>query len=116
MKRAILIVLGLLAGAAQAADFEVCWEPPTSYEDGSPLLEQNLSYYTLYVDDTELVSFNVVVGTWCYIITIQAPGTYVAEMTVTDTAGQTSVRSNQATFTIGPPTPGPVTNLTVRPL
>lgn len=113
---AAFVGLMVWADSCEAEDWQVCWQPPTTYENGTPLLEQEITAYTLYIDDTELLTFNAIIGTWCYIITINTPGTYVAEMTVTTENGQTSVRSNQATFTLGPLTPGPVTNLTVTPL
>ena len=120
MKRAMIFLLALwltlLVAPVWAADYQVCWQPPTAFEDGTPLLEGDLNYYTLYVDGTELVSFDAIVGTWCYVITITESGTYVAAMTVTLINGQTSAKSNQATFSIGPRTPGAPTNVTVTPL
>jgi len=115
MKLRLLAILCLLSASATAnsATYEVCWNPPTSYEDGTPLLEQDLAEYTLYIDGSELLSFAVVVGTWCYVITVTEPGTYSATMTVTDIHGVVSDFSNAATFTIGPRTPGAPTNLTV---
>lgn len=105
-----------VATPARADDWQVCWQPPTAYENGTQLFEQEIDSYTLYIDDAELLTFDAIIGTWCYIITINTPGTYVADMTVTTENGMTSVRSNQATFTLGPLTPGPVTNLTVTQL
>ncbi len=113
--KSVFVFAALLLASAQgfAKDWQVCWQPPTQFENGDPLLEQDLAYYTLYVNDAELVSFDVIVGTWCYIITINTEGTYIADMTVTHTNGATSARSNQAVFTLGPRTPGAPTNVTV---
>jgi len=113
---AAVTALFAVATPARAESWNVCWQPPTAYTNGTQLLEQEITSYTLYIDGNELLTFNAIIGTWCYVITINTPGTYVAEMTVTTENGQTSVRSNQATFTLGPLTPGPVTNLTVTQL
>lgn len=112
----LILFLILMAAPAMAAQWEVCWQPPTEFENGYPLLEGDLDFYTLYIDGNELLSFDAVIGTWCYIITINEPGTYVADMTVTHINGRTSQKSNQASFSIGPRTPGAPTNLTVTAL
>lgn len=115
--RAIIALLLLAAFTSVQADvWQVCWEPPTTFENGDPLLEQDLSYYTLYMDGNELVLFDAIVGTWCYDLTITMEGTYVATMTVTHLNGKTSDFSNAVTFTLGPRTPGAPTNLTVTKL
>jgi hypothetical protein len=110
------LMLVMLSAPLWADDWQVCWEPPTAFVNGDPLLEQDLQYYTLYINGTELLSFDAIVGTWCYVITINTEGTYLATMTVTHLNGQTSDFSNEASFTLGPRTPGAPTNLTVTKL
>lgn len=116
MKYKWLIPLVLLAGQVQAETFEVCWLPPTQFENGEPLLEGDLDYYTLYVDDQVLMNFDAIVGTWCVTFDVTVEGTYYASMTVTHINGQTSQRSNIDPFTLGPRTPAAPTEVTVGAL
>lgn len=116
MKRAIPFLLALWLTPVWADDFQICWQPPTQFVNGDPLLEQDLSYYTLYMNDVEVMSFDVIVGTWCVVWTTHVEGTYFAKLTVTHVNGQTSDYSNTADFTLGPRTPGAPTNLTVTKL
>lgn len=112
-----MIPLLLLAcSAVQADTFEVCWLPPTTFENGDPLLEGDLDYYTLYIDDQELMNFDAIVGTWCVQFEVHVEGTYFATMTVTHNNGMTSAQSNIATFTLGPRAPAAPTEVVVRRL
>lgn len=112
-----MIPLLLLASSVVHADtFEVCWLPPTTFENGDPLLEGDLDYYTLYVDDTELMNFDAIVGTWCVQFEVHVEGTYYASMTVTHINGKTSARSNIDPFTLGPRAPAAPTEVVVQRL
>lgn len=112
-KTFVLAFLLSCAPAIYADDFQICWQPPTEFENGDPLLEQDLDFYTLYINDQNVMSFDVIVGTWCVTYTTHVEGTYTVDMTVTHINGQTSARSNQTTFTLGPRRPMAPSNLTV---
>lgn len=116
MKAKWLIPLLLLAAPVHADTFEVCWIPPTTFENGDPLLEGELDYYTLYVDEQVLLNFDAIVGTWCVTFEVHVEGTYFASMTVTHINGQTSARSNIEPFTLGARAPAPPTQVVVQPL
>lgn len=109
---AILLVLSL---TVQADDFTISWLPPTQYTDGTPLLEQELDFYTLYINGTGVVNLDVILGTWTADITITEPGTHVLALTVTANNGVESALSTPVNFTVGPRTPMAPINLTVLP-
>lgn len=104
MKWAILLTM-LASASASAETFIVTWTPPTQYEDSTPLLEQDLDYYTLFLDGVPTTSFDSIVGTWTVDLTVTVPGTYDVQLTVTDINGQESVLSNTHVFTVGPRIP-----------
>lgn len=116
--RALLAVLllGGLFSTALADDFQICWTPPTQFVNGDALLEQDLDFYTLYINDQEVMSFDVIVGTWCVTYTTHTEGTYTAQLTVTHINGMTSDLSNPSSFTLGPRQPKAPSNLTVEAL
>jgi hypothetical protein len=114
--RLTLLLLLVAAMPVWADELLVEWTPPTQYTDGTPLLEQDLDYYTLHMNGAELLTLDAIVGTWSVVITVTEPGTHEFRLTVTDLNGQTSDMSNTATFTVGPRTPGVPTNLTVTRL
>lgn len=116
MKRAIPFLLALWLTPVWADDFQICWTPPTQFVNGDPLLEQDLDFYTLYINDQNVMSFDAIVGTWCVVYTTHTEGTYFTKLTVTHVNGETSDFSNEASFTLGPRTPGAPTNLTVTKL
>jgi hypothetical protein len=89
----------------------ISWTPPTEYEDGAPLLEQELDYYTLYCNDIYLLDLDVIIGTWTADITFGAPGTYVCALTVTSLKGGESQPSNERVFLKGERVPLPPTLL-----
>lgn len=113
--RALLAVLllGGLFSAALADDFQICWTPPTQFVNGDALLEQDLDFYTLYINDQEVMSFDSIVGTWCVTYTTHTEGTYTTQLTVTHINGMTSDLSNPSSFTLGPRQPKAPSNLTV---
>jgi hypothetical protein len=114
LKRFWIFAFSLLASAQSFADsFDICWTPPTQFVNGDALLEQDLDYYTLYMNDAEVMSFDVIVGTWCVEYITHVEGTYTAELTVTHMNGQTSDRSNQSVFTLGPRKPKAPANVRV---
>jgi hypothetical protein len=114
--RGLVAIVLLLCGTAYADTFEVCWMPPTTFENGDPLLEGELDYYTLYVDEQVLLNFDAIVGTWCATFEVHVEGTYFASMTVTHINGQTSQRSNIEPFTLGPRAPAAPTQVVVQRL
>lgn len=111
-----LAVLLLVCGTVNADTFEVCWLPPTQFENGDTLMEGDLDYYTIYVDQQELMNFDAIVGTWCATFEVHVEGTYFLHMTVTHNNGMTSAPSNIATFTLGPRAPAAPTQVVVQRL
>jgi hypothetical protein len=109
---AILLVLSL---TVQADDFTISWLPPTQYTDGTPLLEQELDFYTLYINGTGVVNLDVILGTWTANVTITEPGTHVLALTVTANNGVESNLSDTVNFTVGPRTPMAPVSLTILP-
>lgn len=110
MKRALQIILAcLLLGSLtiQADVFTISWLPPTQYTDGSPLLEQDLDYYTLYVDGFSTIYYDSIPGTYSQLHEIVPAGTYELTLTVTSLEGVESGPSNMIVFTVGPRTPKP---------
>lgn len=116
--RALLAVLllGGLFSTALADDFQICWTPPTQFVNGDALLEQDLDFYTLYINGQEIMSFDSIVGTWCVTYTTHTEGTYEAQLTVTHINGMTSDLSTPRSFTLGPRQPKAPSNLTVAAL
>lgn len=112
-KTFVLAFLLTCAPAVYADDFQICWTPPTEFVNGDPLLEQDLQSYDLYINDQNVMTFAAIVGTWCVTYTTHVEGTYTVDMTVTHVNGQTSDRSNQQVFTLGPRRPKAPSNLTV---
>ena len=104
MKYLWAIIL-LLSTNVLADTYTVNWTPPNQYEDQTPLYEQDLDFYTVFVNDIVVVYLDVIVGTWTADITVTQPGTHTLEMTVTDVNGMESGRSNMINFTVGPRTP-----------
>ena len=110
MKRAILratVILLLASLTVQADTFTVSWLPPTQYEDNSALLEQDLDYYTLYVDGISTIFYDSIPGSYSQLHTIVPAGTYSLTLTVTTLEGVESGHSNAKAFTVGPRTPQP---------
>ena len=109
---AILLVLSL---TVQADAFTITWQPPTQYTDGTSLLEQELDFYTLYINGTGVVNLDVILGTWTANVTITEPGTHVLALTVTANNGVESNLSDTVNFTVGPRTPSAPVSLTILP-
>ena len=112
MKKTIqVLIAALLLGSLtiQADVFTVSWLPPTQYTDNSPLLEQDLDYYTLYVDGVSTIFYDSVPGSYSQLHTIVPAGTYDLTLTVTTLEGVESGPSNVKVFTVGPRTPKPPT-------
>ncbi len=85
----------------------ISWTPPTEYEDGAQLLEQELDFYSWYCDANHIMDFDVIIGTWTVDLTFGAPGTYMCSLTVTSLEGEESGFSNELVFLKGPRTPRP---------
>lgn len=47
-----LIITALLSSSVFAGDAIVSWDPPTTYEDGSPLAPSEIQSYTVYYGTT----------------------------------------------------------------
>lgn len=112
------IIAAILLGSltVQADTFLLKWQPPTENEDGTPVTEQDLAFYTVYVDSTPLVNLNVMPGTWEAVITIATPGSWPVYMTVTNIHGTESRPSNSLTFTVGLPIANPPAILVIEKL
>lgn len=96
----------MLVSITFAFERDISWTPPTSYTNDAPLLEQELDYYTLFCDGTELVQLDSVVGTWTATIEFpDVPATYTCWLTTTTLLGVESAASNSNVFTYLPPTP-----------
>lgn len=104
-----IILFAFASSYSRADTFTISWTPPAAYTDGTPLFEQDLDFYTVYINNEPIVNLQVIVGTWTADITITQPGTHDLTMTVTDYNGQESAQSNMVNFTVGPRTPGAVT-------
>lgn len=104
-----------IAYAQESGVIDVSWEPPTEYEDGYPLLEQELDYYTFYCNDEEVKQIDSVIGTRSDMVDISnlPSGNYTCHLTVTSLEGMESQPSNTADFFIGARTPGSPALLTI---
>jgi len=116
----VAIGMGLLTldwtdvGAQNASPTVACdsgctlkWQPPTSYTDGTMLIEQDLDFYSFYCDDAHVMDFDAIVGTWQADITFTQSGHYICGLTTTTLKGVESELSNTLTFTKGPRVPRP---------
>lgn len=90
---------------------ELSWTPPTEYEDGSALLEQELDFYSVYCDGNHIMDFDSIIGTWTIEFSFGVPGTYDCGLTTTALNEQESSLSNTKLFTKGPRVPKPPTLL-----
>jgi len=111
------LVALLLAGLVFAVDMNISWTPPTEYENGDPLLEQELDFYSLYCngDAAPLATIDSIIGTRTAVVSFSSlgEGTHTCHLTVTALNGEESVPSNTANFTVGPRTPGAPTNFVI---
>jgi hypothetical protein len=101
----VAIAVLMISTTTQASTIQLSWTPPTEYEDGTPLLEQDLDFYTVYINGTPATNLDVIVGTWSAEIVFTVPGSHQVALTVTDLNGQESQLSNTQVFTVGPRTP-----------
>ena len=111
---AMLCVLVTLAWShlASSENRTLTWQPPTEYEDDTPIGPGELETYTLICGGLN-VQFPGDTTSGVYDF---PPGSYDCVLTVTATNGETSMPSNQVSFTIAqppPPAPKAPTNLTV---
>jgi hypothetical protein len=116
-KLRIAAVMLLLAGLTFAFDVNLAWDPPTQYENGDALLEQELDFYSLFCngDAVPFATIDSVIGTNTAIVNFSplGEGTHTCHLTVTALNGQESDPSNDANFTVGPRTPGAPTNFVI---
>ena len=104
--------LSLNAAYAQAANtLSLSWDPPTMWDDGTALLEQDLDFYTLSCDGQPVAQIDSIIGTYNYNLDL-APfgfGSHSCTMTVTaipQVGGLESDPSNPVGFTIAAKKPG----------
>lgn len=111
------IVLGILLSGLVfgIGSHTVDWDPPTEYENGDPLLEQDLDYYTLYCNDAAFVTIDNIIGQSSAVVDFSplGEGTHTCYLTVTALNGMESAPSNTANFTVGPRTPMAPTNFVI---
>jgi hypothetical protein len=92
------------AAYAQASGtLTINWTPPTQYEDGFPLLEQELDFYTFSCGGVEVKQIDNVVGTRTDAVDVSGlpSGSYTCHLTVTTLEAMESGPSNTINFTIG---------------
>ena len=90
----------------------ISWTPPTQYTDTSPLLEQDLDFYTFYCNGIMVKQIDSIIGTYSNVVDLTGLPTadYVCHLTVTalpiiPNAATESGASNTINFTIGPRVP-----------
>ena len=105
--RALLVLVLLTSLTVQADIFSIEWVPPVEYTDGSQLLEQDLDYYTLYVDGVSTIFYDSIPGSYSELHEIVPAGSYTIHLAVTTIEGVESGPSNTKVFTVGPRTPKP---------
>jgi len=110
-------VVLLLASLTLALDFSISFVPPTEWENGDELLEQDLDFYSMYCNGAAepFVILDSIIGTHSRVVDF-APlgeGTHVCHLTVTALNGEESGPSNTENFTVGPRTPGSPTNFVI---
>lgn len=104
----ILRAIALLGLASITFAYErtITYIPPTFYTNGTPLLEQDLDFYTLYCDGMQLTTIDSIIGTWVATIDFpEQPGGHDCYLTVTTLAGIESDPSNHYVFTSAHPIP-----------
>ena len=110
MKQAVKILIAVLLFGSltiEADVFTISWLPPTHDTAGVPLLEQELDYYTLYVDGYSTIFYDSIPGSYSELHEIVPAGTYELTLTVTTLEGVESDPSNTAVFIVGPRKPMP---------
>lgn len=101
--------IGLSIAHAQVPNtLPLSWVPPQFYTDGTPLLEQDLDFYTLYCDGGQTDVIDSIIGTYSYDLDLTQfqSGDHACALSVTSLLGEESVQSNSVNFTIGARTPG----------
>lgn len=112
--------LQIKAAYAQADNIlTISWTPPTQYEDNTPLLMQDMDFYTFSCDGTQLAVIDNIIGVTTAGIDMSAmePGNYTCHLTITALAvvnpvGAESGPSNTINFTMGDRVPGSPAGLT----
>lgn len=110
-----ILALGLLSTLVFSFDRTVSWEPPVLWENGDPLLEQDLDFYTLYCNGQPFITIDNIIGQRTAVVDF-APlgeGTHVCHLTVTALNGMESGPSNTSNFTVGPRIPGAPQNFVI---
>lgn len=103
-----LVMLSTLVFAATPKTFT--WIPPSQYEDGEPLPNNEIESYNIYCDGAEVAIWNqpnepVGTDTWTAPNDQFALGIHVCTATAVATNGEESVRSNAVNFTVVAPRP-----------
>lgn len=108
-----ILIFALPALAAQTVTFS--WTPPTQYEDGTPLPNDEIASYSLYCNGSLLTNFPNADGTNSYETSVgELPaGQYSCYATATATNGIESIPSNTVNIVIDNLGPFPPGNLTI---
>lgn len=91
--------------------------PPTQYEDGTPLSQQEIASYDIECDGSLLTNLqNVPLSRDTYVAPpgTFATGTHVCQAFTITTEGTRSGPSNSVNFTVDPGVPGPPINFVVE--
>ena len=97
------------------------WTPPTQNDDGSPLLDSEISGYNIFCAESAAASATLL-GTvtntgnttqWTWPDGSLPPGTYDCFATTIRNDGAESVRSNTVNFSVPQATPDPPTGFSV---
>lgn len=121
-RKLILFTLGAVTSAAiyaQTGSSMLTWNPPTQYEDGTPL---SIAEQRIYRSDNggAMTQIEALIGPGfsSYVDDLLYNGDYCYQITAVDSAGTESLPSNQACKTVAVtgnvPRPNPPTNLTVQ--
>lgn len=117
MKGRILCALLFLASfGAYAGDAIVSWDPPLEYEDGTPILANEITKYSIFYGQTNNGPYNFKVDVAGNINTVTinglAKGTWYFVATATTSNGMESAYSVQASKAVqGSSRPRPPRNI-----
>ena len=113
MKKLLLCLLlcAPLTFAVEPKDFN--WIPPTQYENGQPLPDDEIASYNIYCNGSLLGNVPNTGGTDSWTSDPLSDGTYDCHATTVATNGEESVPSVAINFTVAPSKPKAPTNFSV---